>query len=68
MQEIDPGLLTGPNARANIRNYVDDLKRRYSPHTDIQPCTKQYTHFVANFSLLPKYAAVSLSGEVECVR
>ena len=65
MQEMDPDQLSGPNTNQYVRNHVENIKRRLMV---TKPCTKMYTHYVANFTRLPKTGSVSLKGDIECTK
>jgi len=46
----------GPEMTLRVRAWMEDLRRRYEPQVIGQrPCTKLYSHYVADFARLPHW-------------
>jgi len=50
---------TTENMAARVRAFLDDIRRRHGPRVIGQrPCTKLYSHYVADFTRLPQWDAI----------
>jgi len=55
---------TGLDRTEIIRAFIEDIRRRYGARVIGQrPCTKLYTHYVADYTRLPEWGTIQRCSE-----